>query len=176
MWIWFWNSVNSASPNRKGGCRRTCILHLASKNNIRSGRYNPCRPYEPLTEVEDEIFPPEHAQLEPSKTSLATDMGRRGLVKLGSMIPLFRSQREKTEEPGRCRNTITGGPACDREQYETGEFRLNACLQCDECKSGPKFKKIAGRTRRNSGIRSAIERPGFKPLQHNYYEDWHTEL
>ncbi|HUL57778.1 MAG TPA: hypothetical protein VLU43_00805 [Anaeromyxobacteraceae bacterium] len=37
--------------------------------------------------------------------------------------------------------------------------RLNACLQCDEDRSGPVFKAVAGRTRRNSGIRSSIPRP-----------------
>lgn len=36
---------------------------------------------------------------------------------------------------------------------------LNDCLQCDEDKSGPVFKYFAGRTRRNSGITSAIHRP-----------------
>ena len=37
--------------------------------------------------------------------------------------------------------------------------KLNACLQCDEDKSGPVFKFFAGRTRRNSGIKSEIDRP-----------------
>jgi hypothetical protein len=36
---------------------------------------------------------------------------------------------------------------------------LNECLQCDEDRSGPVFKAVAGRTRRNSGIRSSIPRP-----------------
>lgn len=35
---------------------------------------------------------------------------------------------------------------------------LNPCLQCDENTSGPGFKYVAGRTRRNSGIISAIHR------------------
>jgi len=37
--------------------------------------------------------------------------------------------------------------------------RLNACLQCDEDRSGPVFKATAGRTPRNSGILSSIPRP-----------------
>ena len=45
------------------------------------------------------------------------------------------------------------GPNVD----ETG--RLRPCLQCDEDRSGPGFKYSAGRTRRNSGIVSAISRP-----------------
>jgi hypothetical protein len=36
---------------------------------------------------------------------------------------------------------------------------LNDCLQCDEDRSGPVFKAVAGRTRRNSGIQSSIPRP-----------------
>jgi hypothetical protein len=36
---------------------------------------------------------------------------------------------------------------------------LNPCLACDEEESGPVFKAVAGRTRRNSGIPSAICRP-----------------
>ena len=35
---------------------------------------------------------------------------------------------------------------------------LNACLQCDEDKSGPQFKYMSGRTRRNSGLESEIQR------------------
>jgi hypothetical protein len=48
--------------------------------------------------------------------------------------------------------------------------RLNACLQCDEDRSGPVFKATAGRTRRNSGIRSSIPRPNeeIAPLVHDY--------
>ncbi len=36
--------------------------------------------------------------------------------------------------------------------------RLNTCLACDEAASGPVFKQVAGRTRRNSGIASSIGR------------------
>ncbi len=36
---------------------------------------------------------------------------------------------------------------------------LNPCIQCDEDKSGPIFKAIAGRTRRGSGLASALCRP-----------------
>lgn len=36
---------------------------------------------------------------------------------------------------------------------------LNDCLQCDEDKSGPAFRHLAGRTRRRSGLLSAIARP-----------------
>jgi hypothetical protein len=48
--------------------------------------------------------------------------------------------------------------------------RLNSCLQCDEDRSGPVFKAIAGRTRRNSGIHSSIPRPNeeIAPIVHDY--------
>jgi hypothetical protein len=48
--------------------------------------------------------------------------------------------------------------------------RLNACLQCDEDRSGPIFKATAGRTRRNSGIHSSIPRPNeeIAPVVHDY--------
>jgi hypothetical protein len=51
--------------------------------------------------------------------------------------------------------------------------RLNACLQCDEDRSGPVFKATAGRTRRNSGIHSSIPRPGVEIAQvvHDYVPD-----
>jgi hypothetical protein len=47
--------------------------------------------------------------------------------------------------------------------------RLNPCLQCDEDRSGPVFKATAGRTRRNSGIRSSIPRPAEQvaPVVHD---------
>ena len=51
---------------------------------------------------------------------------------------------------------------------------LNDCLKCDEEKSGPVFKYFAGRTRRNSGIRSAIDRPTDQvyPMNHCYFWTW----
>lgn len=52
---------------------------------------------------------------------------------------------------------------------ETGQLR--PCLRCDEEKSGAGFKYSAGRTRRNSGVESAIERSGqdIYSLDHNDY-------
>lgn len=51
---------------------------------------------------------------------------------------------------------------------ETGE--LGSCIQCDETYSGPIFKKFAGRTRRNSGLTSAINRPDDEvyEVDHSY--------
>jgi len=48
---------------------------------------------------------------------------------------------------------------------------LNDCLQCDEDKSGTIFKYFSGRSRRNSGLISEIQRPGdtVYDLQQCYY-------
>jgi len=58
-----------------------------------------------------------------------------------------------------------------REPSNRPDGRLNDCLQCDEDRSGAVFKRVAGRTRRNSGIRSSIDRPGQEvaALVHDYY-------
>lgn len=54
--------------------------------------------------------------------------------------------------------------------YVDTEGALNPCLACDEEESGPIFKAYAGRTRRNSGIPSAICRPcsTVSPVSHVY--------
>jgi hypothetical protein len=54
--------------------------------------------------------------------------------------------------------------------YHLSDGGLNECLACDETKSGPVFKAIAGRTRRNTGIASAICRPCSEsaPVAHDY--------
>lgn len=43
--------------------------------------------------------------------------------------------------------------------YHLPDGGLNACLECDERESGAVFKAVAGRTRRNTGLPSAICRP-----------------
>lgn len=47
----------------------------------------------------------------------------------------------------------------EAEPYNLEDGSINGCLQCDEDVSGPVFKATAGRTRRNSGLASAICRP-----------------
>jgi hypothetical protein len=56
------------------------------------------------------------------------------------------------------------------EPFNLANGKLNTCLACDEIKSGPVFKVVAGRTRRNSGIISAIHRPQSQvyPVTHHY--------
>ena len=48
---------------------------------------------------------------------------------------------------------------------------LNPCLACDEHTSGPGFQYAAGRTRRTSGLMSAINRPAVEnhPVDHGLY-------
>ena len=45
------------------------------------------------------------------------------------------------------------------EPYHLPDGTLNPCLTCDEQMSGPVFKAIAGRTRRKTGLASALCRP-----------------
>ncbi len=49
---------------------------------------------------------------------------------------------------------------------------LNACLECDELISGPGFQYSAGRTRRNSGIVSEIDRleAAVREVRHDYFD------
>ncbi len=55
-------------------------------------------------------------------------------------------------------------------KFNNTDGSLGACIECDEIKSGPIFKAYAGRTRRNSGLPSAICRTcdEVKIVQHNY--------
>lgn len=58
----------------------------------------------------------------------------------------------------------------ESETYHNPDGSLSPCLQCDEDKSGPVFKAVAGRTRRNTGIASSICRPcdEVQPIEHRY--------
>lgn len=62
-------------------------------------------------------------------------------------------------------------------KHKLPDGSLNACLACDEENSGPTFKAFAGRTRRRSGVSSAIARPcldaqgepAVYPVEHYYF-------
>jgi len=56
------------------------------------------------------------------------------------------------------------------DPFNLPDGSLNPCLQCDEDISGPVFKAAAGRTRRNSGLATAICRPCSEVLRivHDY--------
>ena len=55
--------------------------------------------------------------------------------------------------------------------HTDGQGNLNPCLACDEYTSGPGFQYAAGRTRRASGLPSAIARPAgdIYPVDHRLY-------
>ncbi len=55
--------------------------------------------------------------------------------------------------------------------YHNPDGSLNECLICDEEKSGPVFKAVAGRTRRNTGLPSSMCRPctEVQPVVHRYW-------
>ena len=64
-------------------------------------------------------------------------------------------------------NTVNTGKEClwpclkmwiEGKSNTNPDGSLNDCLQCDEDKSGPVFKYFSGRTRRDSGIHSEIDR------------------
>jgi hypothetical protein len=56
------------------------------------------------------------------------------------------------------------------DPYQHPDGTLNDCIQCDEDESGPVFKAVAGRTRRDSGLPSALCRPcaDVAPVIHDY--------
>lgn len=56
------------------------------------------------------------------------------------------------------------------DPYHNPDGSLNACILCDELKSGDVFKAVAGRTRRNTGLASALCRPcqDVSVLDHMY--------
>jgi len=66
----------------------------------------------------------------------------------------FNVQNTRRECFGICMRSWISGEASTKP-----DGMLNDCLQCDEDRSGAVFKAVAGRTRRNSGIRSSIQRP-----------------
>ncbi len=55
--------------------------------------------------------------------------------------------------------------------YQNEDGTLNDCIQCDEDLSGAVFKAVSGRTRRNSGLPTALCRPcpSVAPLVHRYW-------
>jgi hypothetical protein len=81
---------------------------------------------------------------------------------------LYDAQNTRRQCFGVCVLSWIEGEASTRS-----DGRLNACLQCDEDRSGPVFKATAGRTRRNSGIHSSIPRPEDEvaPVVHDYVPD-----
>lgn len=63
-------------------------------------------------------------------------------------------------------------PCFNMTTYHNSDGSLSDCLACDELYSGPVFKAVAGRTRRNTGLASSICRlcEEVQPVEHNYPE------
>ena len=100
---------------------------------------------------------------------------RNCLIRLGFSMPCitiweFNIQQTRQECWDLCILSWVSG-----EPNNKPDGSLNDCLQCDEDRAGPNFKFFSGRTRRNSGIRSAIERPPeeFYDMEHCY---WYGDL
>lgn len=56
-----------------------------------------------------------------------------------------------------------------KSKHHLPDGSLNPCIACDEEQSGPVFKAVAGRTRRNSGLPSGLCRPceSVAPIAHD---------
>jgi hypothetical protein len=76
----------------------------------------------------------------------------------------YNTLNTRSECMGKCLNDFF------ESKYHNPDGSLNDCIQCDEDKSGPVFKATSGRTRRNSGIPTALCRPcnTVTPVFHAY--------
>jgi len=87
-----------------------------------------------------------------------------GLTEPCAKIWFYNTRNTRKECLGTCLRNVNA-------PYNKPDGSLNDCLQCDEDKSGPVFKKVAARTRRDSGLESAIKRPpeSISHVNHYYY-------
>ncbi|MDP3279080.1 MAG: hypothetical protein Q8Q09_28065 [Deltaproteobacteria bacterium] len=109
---------------------------------------------------------------EPVRTCGLRGGGHEGLVTclraLGFTLPCAQVWAFNTEN-----TRDVCGEICIRllaAPYNLANGQINACLACDETRSGEVFKAVAGRTRRNSGTPSAMCRPCSETLRiaHDY--------
>ncbi|MBK7401109.1 MAG: hypothetical protein IPJ34_33870 [Myxococcales bacterium] len=70
-----------------------------------------------------------------------------GFTRPCAQIWAYNTRNTRAQCFGICLSLITA-------PYHEEDGGLNACLLCDEQKSGPVFKTVAGRTRRNTGVPS----------------------
>lgn len=93
-----------------------------------------------------------------------------GFTDACAQIWSFNVDHTRSECMGSCVATIP-------TKHKRPDGSLNPCLACDEENSGPVFKAVAGRTRRSSGLSSAIARPcldahgepAVYPAEHYYF-------
>lgn len=170
-WIWYWNTKNTGKPHAQGGCLGTCLIRIFQSNNSPAGKYNPCKPMRNITgnsfvDLIDRNIASSYEELLKAEEDLENSAMPKLTVTEAEKG--FSAASKGLEDKGECGNTINEKAVCSPDQWQNGPYRLNACLQCDECRSGPIFQKIAGRTRRASGIASAISRDGVPELTHDY--------
>ena len=93
--------------------------------------------------------------------TLTTCLENLGFTKPCAQIWAFNTNNTRAECLGVCLSSST---------YHHANGALSDCLACDETKSGPVFKAVAGRTRRNTGLATAICRPcsEVRPVAHDY--------
>lgn len=86
-----------------------------------------------------------------------------GFTRPCAQIWAYNTRNTRAQCFGICLSLITA-------PYHEVDGGLNACLLCDEQKSGPVFKTVAGRTRRNTGVPSSMCRPCAEVvrLEHRY--------
>lgn len=86
-----------------------------------------------------------------------------GFTRPCAQIWAFNTRYTRSQCLGVCLSLLTA-------PYHDEDGGLNACLLCDEQKSGPVFKAVAGRTRRNTGVPSSMCRPCSEVvrLEHRY--------
>jgi hypothetical protein len=194
--IWFFNVANTKKLHAYGGCFGICMTHVMSPNGVPVGDYNPCKPHPsvlaaaaapgtgaapgaapgapPAAPSDAVVLHDDQAHIDmrlnkAAAGGAAASGGGEACHAAGLSGGPASVPKPSRKEDGFCGNTINGRPACSDFQWQNGEFRLNPCLQCDECRSGPIFQKISGRTRRNSGIETDIKRPDVAPeIFHNY--------
>ena len=89
-----------------------------------------------------------------------------GFTRPCAQIWLYNTSHTRTECLDECLAALD-------EPYHLPDTSLNPCLSCDEEKSGPVFKAVAGRTRRNTGLASALCRPcdQVRRVEHRYSDD-----
>ena len=166
--IWYWNSANTRRTHAQGGCFGSCIIRIWSPNNEPRGKYNPCKPTKEVMDRQPSGGEDE-AKAGSDQGQVERDLAEQAKPKQTVVVTEKGGVSSSTDyKDGQCGNTLNGKPICVEKQWRNGPYRLNPCLQCDECRSGPIFQKIAGRTRRASGIVSAISRDGVRPIAHNY--------
>ena len=92
------------------------------------------------------------------KGIVSSRWGKKCYMKLGFTAPcseIWNYDGQQTRK--KCMTTCIGHLDSPNNGPEPA-CKLNSCLQCDEDEAGPIFKKFAARTRRRSGILSAITR------------------